>query len=279
MADLYSHVFSDIFKECEPYFIHDFLNVRCTGNGNKKYCLFTYKKIFEEAIKVLDRSKYNGEIVIPEFIVFDSNNIYSTNEIINTSRCFEKGKIVIKDRIIKLANARDTDKKDRIFLFPIDGIYSFSNGNSDFAMVIILLQKKEEKDAFEAKSISIFNPICKDVLVFDDIDGCKYNGKKISFDGIYSDNCIDLVYVNNAIQKTSFDLTKLAKIGNLSISNSIFSALTELLVTNKNLCICKIDEDIFPFIEFATSKSSLILKKIGSHFIIGKEALVKKVTK
>ena len=115
--------------------------------------------------------------------------------------------------------------------------------------------------------------------MFDDIEGCKYNGKKISFDGVYSDNYIDLVYVNNATQKVSFDLTKLAKIGNLSISNSIFSALTELLVTNKNLCICKIDESIFSFIEFAVSKSALILKKVGSHFIIGKEDLVRKVTK
>ncbi len=280
MADLYSHIFCDIFNNCVPFFMHDFLNIRCTGEGNKKYCLFTYKKIFEETIKVLDKSRYNGEIVMPKNIAFDSNNIYSVDEIIKTSKCFIKNNIIVNsDNIIKLKNSRETPKKERIFLLPIDGIRSFLNGNSDFSMVLILQEKNKKNDnVFDVKSISVFNPIRKDIFTFDEIDGCKYNGKKISFDDFYKDAYVDMIFVNNMKQKNVFDLTKLFQISEgLSISDSIFSSLVALLTTGKNFCISKIDEDFTPFIEFMTKKSLLSMVKIGAYVAIGKESIINKV--
>jgi hypothetical protein len=280
MADFYSHVFNDIFNNCVSYFIRDFLNVRCTYEGNKKYCLFTYKKIFEETINVLNKSKYNGEIIMPKFVAFDPKHIFSVDDLIKTSNCFVKNKITVNNGVIKLKNAREMIKKDRIFLLPIDGIRSFAGGNSDFSMVIVLQsENKENTNVFDIKSILIFNPIRKDVFIFDNNDGCKYNEKKISFDKVYKESNIDVIFVKNAFQKNSFDLTKLSQIGELSFSNSIFSSLVELLTTEKNLCVYKMDENLSEFVEFAIKKSPLIMKKIGLYSIIGKEDAINRVIK
>ena len=260
--------------------MHDLLGVRGTGNGNQKYCLFTYKKIFEETIFVLDRSRYNGSLSLLDEIIFNDKNVYKTDEIVKSSNCFKKEKIIINNDEIRLSNARDIERKDKIILIPIDGISSFANGNSDFSMVLILQQWNDETNNYEIKNISIFNPVRKDVFAFDMQEGCKYNGKKLSLDNVYNDTHIGIIFVNSAKDRISFDLTKLAQIGNsLSISDSIFSALVELFTTNKNLCICKIDNQLLPFVEFAVQNSLLKMEKIGSHYVIGQENIVSKVVK
>ena len=280
MANLYSRVFEDVFTKCEPYLMHDFLNVRCTGEGNQRFCLFTYKKVFEEAILVLDKSKYNGELIIPSTISFSAKENYLTNEIITNSTCYKKEKIVVHENVIKLANARETERKDRIILIPIDGITAFAGGNADFSMILILQEEDEETRVFKIKSISIFNPVRKDILTIDEQEGCKYNGKKLSVDNFYKDKYIDTIFVNNANSVISFDLTKLAQIGkNLSISSSIFSALAELFTTGKNLCVCKIDDFLLPFIKFIVNNSMLKMEKVGLHYIIGQENILSKVIK
>jgi len=270
MIDIYSKIFKDIFNACEPYLKHDYLNVRGDNSGNNKYCFYSCKKVFEETIKVLDKSRYNGEIIFPENIVFDIHNIYSTDEIVKTSMCYIKQKITIKDGIIKLSNARETDKKERIILFPIDGIYSFSCGNSDFSMVLILEEKNE--DEYKIKNISVFNPIRNDIFVFDANDGCKFNDKKIAMDNVYGDNQTNIIFVNDGTSKFSFDLTKLSQMtNNLFISKSIFSSIVELLTTNKNMCIYKINQNVLPFVEFMCNISLLNTRNVGEHIVIEKK--------
>jgi len=279
MIDVYQRIFDVIFNSCEPYLVRDFLTVRGIGGGNKKYCLFSCKKIFDTMIEILNKSRYNGEIVLPKYITFNTKSVFKTNDIIKMSDCYVKNKIIINNDIIKLANARESAQKDRILLIPIDGINSFLNGYSDFAVILILQQQNEnDKNVFDTKNVSIFNPIRKDIFTFSSEEGCKYNGKKISFDDISNENSIDAIFVNNQAEKISFDLTKLSQISeNLYISNSIFSSLTKLLTTDKNLCIAKIEDDILPFVNFISKQSSFIMKKIGSHFAIGNNGVVNKI--
>ena len=280
MTNLYSRVFKDVFNACEPYVVHDFLNVCGTGEGRYKYCMFSCVKIVEETIKILNKVKYNGDLIIPNNIAFDTKNIIPPSNIIAETQSYKKNKIVLQNSVVKLANAKEVDRKDRIILIPIDGISAFANGNSDFSIVIILQQETESKGQFEVQNISIFNPIRKDIFEFNRNEGCFYNDKKIVINDLYGKNTLDVVFVNDAEQKMSFDLTKLSQTANvLNLSTSIFSSLTSLFITNNNLCVAKINKNILPFIEMACKFSLLAIEKIGSHYVIGNEKIVEKIIK
>ena len=269
MVDLYSRIFNDIFHCCEPYVMHDFLNVRGNSDNKYKFCLFTCKKIFDETIKVLDKSKYNGEIVLQDNIVFDLNNIFSSNEIIKSSTAYLKKKIVLNNGIIKLANAREVEKRERIILIPIDGAFSFLCGNNNFSTVIILQEEVDGK--FATKHISIFNPVRKDIRSFDVDDGCKYNEKKITNDAIYDSHENNVIFINDGSSQVNFDLTKLSQIStNLFFSKSIFSSLVDLMTTGTNMCVYKINKDNLEFVEFICKTVLFKTRKVGEHLIIEK---------
>ena len=281
IVNIYSRVFHDSFSTCEPYIVHDFLNIGGTKAGNTKYCFFTYKKIFEEIIKTLDKSKYNGEIILPKQLVFNYDNIIPMSQIVNNSVCLLKNKITIQNDIIKLTNAKIADIKHRMFIIPIDGLSAFANGNSDFSIVFILQQELlENENQFELINVSVFNPIRKDITVFDKEEGCKYNGKKIALDDVHTEKRLDVIFCNNDEQKISFDLTTLAQKSNsLSLSSSIFSSIVNLLITNKNLCIAKINPEFELAVEFMCRHTLLTMHKIGNHYAIGKKDIIDKLIK
>ena len=315
MIDVYSQIFANIFKQCSIYLNRDFASISSRNEYNDKniqYCLSSCKKVFEETIKKFDKSKYNGDIVLPDKIASDYKNIFSTNTtIVENSLCFQKKKIIINnDNTIKLANAREAGKNMRILLIPIDGFASFSRGIADYSIVLVLYEKKsivsnddknfslndkkqnrqsnanikndEKNNYFTIKNVSVFNVISDNIVTFDETNKCKLNEKKIANDNLSlrDVNTINSIFVTNNSQRIDFNLTKLAQISTFCCtSNSIFNSIVRLLTTQINLCVYHIDTELTSIIEFVANTSLLKTKKIGNHLIIGREEIVSHIFK
>ena len=277
MNNLYARLFADIFKACETFILHDFMNLRNQDkSGNIRYCLSSCKKLFDEMISVLAQARYNGEIVLHKTLAFDYKTILQTDDIIKNSISFLKKKIVISGDAIKLSTARNTAEKMRLFFIPIDGISGFSNCIGDFSVVLVAQKEDDNKNDFITEYVAIFNPLINDIFTFDLQNGCQQNGRKINNDAILQTNLdLNTIFVNDCSTKINFDLTQLSqKTANLSISTSVFSSLVNILTTKNNLCIYKINNEYLNIVEFIVKVANLSTKKIGEHLIIGTERIL-----
>ena len=280
MENLFSRLFADIFNSCETFILHDFMSLRNQDrNGNIRYCLASCKKLFDEMIAVLAKSRYNGEIVFPKTLAFDYKSIFSTEDIIKNSISFLKKKIITNGDIIKLATAHETKEKMRILFIPIDGIASFSNCIGDFSVVLVAQKEDDNKNDFITEYVAIFNPLVNDVFTFDLRNGCQQNGRKINNDTILQTNLdLNAIFVNDCTTRMNFDLTKLSqKTNSLFISTSIFSSLVNILTTKNNLCVYKINNEYLDIVEFIIKVANLSTKKIGEHLLIGTKRIIEAI--
>ena len=278
MNSLYSSLFADVFKACETFILHDFMNLRNQDKiGNIRYCLSSCKKLFDEMITVLAKARYNGDIVLPKTLSFDLKTFLSTDDFVRNSISFLKKKVVITGNIIKLSTARETKEKIRILFIPIDGITSFSNCIGDFSSVLVAQKEDDDKKCFITDYVAIFNPLVNDIFTFDLHNGYQQNGRKINNDAILQTNKdLNAIFVNDGSTKMSFDLTKLSqKTNGLFISTSIFSSLVNIIATKNNLCIYKINNEYIDIVEFIIKVANLSTKKIGEHLLIGTERILK----
>ena len=262
MDGIYSQMIKDIFFNQEPYLFHDFLETR-NYNGGYNFCFNSCKKIFDETIKVLAKVKYNGEIVLPDEIIFDTEKSIKSDDLIKSSLSLQKQKIVYNNNIVKLFSSvynvfngkivkreHKFENRDRLWLLPIDGMSAFENGYSNFSVVIVL-QQKDNDGVFQNQNVYIFNPIRKDIFVFSSTEGCKYNGKKICFDISYKTNtALNTIIVKDDSFKCHLDVNNIIKTSSgCSFSTSIFSALVDLFTTNKQRIVYQINNNYLPLIK------------------------------
>ena len=263
MNDLYSHIVKEIFLSQEPYLVHDFLDVR-NNNGSYNFCFNTCKKVFDETIRVLMKMKYNGEIVLPKELKFDKDHMIYGQDIINKSIWLQKNKIINENGVVKLfasvynifngevvKREHTFENRDRILLIPIDGLKALANGLSTFSVVIVL-QEKDDDGIFQTKSIFIFNPIRKEIFSFGLGEGCKYNGRKIVSDHMYSLNKKDwqIIFVNDSFEN-NVDLSKFVKSSDeLLVLSSIFDAFATLATTHNDFILYNANVEYLPLIEF-----------------------------
>ena len=106
MATLYNAIFEEIFKNCSSIVLHDFNQVKgitCQSNVSQfspivSFCMSTLQKMFDETIKVLKKTKYNGTIILPQNIYIDRQNRINLLDCVKTSHSAEKKYIIINEQ-------------------------------------------------------------------------------------------------------------------------------------------------------------------------------------
>ena len=293
---MFSLIFEEIFENCRPFIINDFNGIKGQTNdssgGKINFCLSTYKKIFDETIKKLDKIKYNGSLFLAKEIYFDSNITFQTEEVIKKSTQIvkDKAKIInstndfIYSNEIKLTKSlehrENEDKNTRIVLIPISEISALYYGVDSFSVVLVYQARDQngnhENNIYTTKLISIYNPIQQSIYTFDLQKGCRFNGVKIVKNNITVNKKIASIFVNNytsSEKQLSFNITKLAQISNyFTTSNDIFSSICLLASTNINLCFCKIPDTYKELIDFMIKCAYLSIKQLNNGYIaIGTE--------
>ena len=295
---LFSLAFNEIFEDCRPFVLNDFNGIKGqkadNNNGTINFCLSTYKKIFDEAIKKLDKIKYNGRLVLTKEICFDGNITFKTEDVIKKSTQIIKDKARIIENTseklytneIKLTKSLEhpdnEDKNTRIVLIPISEISALYYGIDAFSIVLAHQTKNEENDnddknssyetnTYTTQFIAVYNPIQQSIYTFDLQNGCRFNGQKMIKNNIGINKKIASIFVNNYTsndKQLSFNITKLAQISNyFTTSNDIFLSICLLASTNINLCFCKIPDNYKELVEFMIKSSYLSTKQLNDGYI------------
>ena len=294
MATLYNAIFEEIFKNCSSIVLHDFNQVKgitCQSNVSQfspivSFCMSTLQKMFDETIKVLKKTKYNGTVILPQNIYIDRQNRINLLDCIKTSHSAEKKYIIINEQneimltYPKMGERKSKKDNNRIVFLPIDGVSSFAFGIQDF-VIVLAQQELDDNNIYQTKYISFYNPLTKDVYNIDKDNGCSFNGKKITNDNILQvAKDLNSIFVNNYELPFSFDINKVASISNtFASSTSIFLSICNVLSTNTNLVIYKKskDEIINTLIDFCINSSSLQSKTIGNHILIGTNKIIEHI--
>ena len=155
MATLYNAIFEEIFKNCSSIVLHDFNQVKgITYQSNVSqfspivsFCMSTLQKMFDETIKVLKKTKYNGTIILPQNIYIDRQNRINLLDCVKTSHSAEKKYIIINEQneimltYPKMGERKSKKDNNRVVLLPIDGVSYFAFGIQDFLIVLIIFIK------------------------------------------------------------------------------------------------------------------------------------------
>ena len=291
--NIYKSIFLDICQEVLPYIINDFTQLKGQKRENlynDSFYYFTCSKIFDLVVKSFEKSGkkknsgflYNGVFYVQDKIFVDSNNFINGKNIIENSNSFKKKNIVYdKNGELRLQKAVEKHNlsDERIVVFPIDGLPSFISGFGDFSFCLCL-QSKNEKNLYKNIMFVVFNPLQKDTLIINEIDGVLYNGNKIINNQMMKEKFISSIFVNDYHKKFSFDLTKLSQVSyRFTTSCSIFWSLSLLLITNFNLCIYDKNDELLEYVKFICKMSYLDIKEIGYHLLIGNEKVLSSLSK
>lgn len=295
MANLYNAIFEEIFNSCGSVVIHDFNQIKGISYGSNSlqqtspiisFCISTMQKMFDEMVRVLKKTRYNGTILLPKNVYLDKQSSINSLECVKCSNSAEKKHIILNENgemmltYPKMDEKKHKQEKSRIIFLPIDGLSSFAFGIQDF-VIALAYQEIDDENIFQTKHISFYNPLTKDLYNISQNNGCSFNGKKITNDNILQVATeMNSVFVNNYELPFSFDINKVAKISNtFSTSTSIFLAICNLLSTNTNLVIYKKGKDdiINTLIDFCVNNSSLQSRVIGNHILIGTNKVIEKI--
>ena len=286
MSNIYSQLFTEIFDVASRGLLHDFSDIKCQNDVNNTigFCCSGYSKVFDCVVRVLEKARYNGEIVLPERLAFAPNKVFLVSEILQNSSSVRKGRVKIEESgAYRLENARpENDVKSRIVVIPIDGASSFLHGVNDFSMCLVYYEKYKDDADFAIKQVVIYNPILRDKCIFDEQNGMSLNNRKIVNSKILPDHAIRSIYVGSAEFPCAFNVGKLFSVSSYcTTSSSIFSTLTLLATTSFNLCIYRLSSDkmICDIVNFCIKIASLKAKNAGHHIICGNEKIVESVMK
>lgn len=273
MTTLYSAIFNQVFNSCGSYIVKDFSEIKGLQNRNQSnldklsplydFCEGTIRKIIDEVILVLDKSKYNGSLVVNDEMFLDREVKVNVDNCIKTTLAFKKKKISVNEKNeIRSINAKEEKGvKSRFVLYPIDGLLAFVNGISGFMLVLGYQEYNSDTDKFETRTVQCYDPILQDVYSFSKQDGFYFNCKRLTKDAVLSEKNIDAVYVNDNLGNINFNITKLANASrSFFMLQSSFYALCLLNSTSINLVIfqknSKIHSELDLF-DFCTNSSSV----------------------
>lgn len=294
MATLYHAVFEEIFKNCSSVVLHDFNQIKgisCNSSSSQyssvlSFCILTLQTMFDEMIKALKKTRYNGTIILPQYVYIDKQNRINLLDCIKTSHSAEKKYIIPNEQneimltYPKMEEKRQKKDNNRIVFLPIDGMSSFTFGIQDF-VIVLAHQELDDDNIYQTKYISFYNPLTKDIYSINKDNGCSFNSKKLTNDSILQvAKDLNSIFVNNYELPFSFDVNKVLSIGNtFTTSTSIFLSICNLLSTNANLVIYKKgkDEIINALIDFCINNSLLQSKMIGNHILIGTNKVIEHI--
>lgn len=286
MSNIYNQLFTEIFDVASRGLLHDFSDIKCQSDVNNTigFCCSGYSKVFDCVVRVLEKARYNGEIVLPEHLAFAPNKIFPVSEILQNSPSVRKGRVKIEESgAYRLENARpENDVKSRIVVIPIDGASSFLHGVNDFSMCLVYCEKYKDDVDFAIKQVVIYNPILRDTCIFDEQNGMSLNNRKIVHNKILPDHAIRAIYTGSAEFPCAFNVSKLFSVSSYcATSSSIFATLALLATTSFNLCIYRLSSDkmICDIVDFCIKIASLKTKNVGKHIIFGNEKIVESVVK